>query len=109
MMATSCLGWYCVPHRLLNRGRDVQIRTQKQQHSRSGWRHKHGAMRSEILDKVIDQPITAAALLLLLFGVFFAAFYKRTAPVSHTLIWSHCVYALGGDLILLGLWRFALH
>ena len=45
-------------------------------------------MRSALIDKIVDQPITAFALLLLLFGISFGAFYKRTEPVSQALIWA---------------------
>jgi O-antigen ligase len=41
-----------------------------------------------VIEKFIEQPIAGVAILLMLFGAFFAGFYKRTRPISEPLIWA---------------------
>ena len=55
-----------------------------------------------MINKIIEQPITALALLLMLFGLFFAAFHKRTQPISTTLIWATLFTLLAVISLLLG-------
>jgi DMSO reductase anchor subunit len=55
-----------------------------------------------MIDKIIEQPITALALLLMLFGVFFAAFFKRTQPISTILIWATLFTLLAVISLLVG-------
>jgi hypothetical protein len=46
-MATSCLGWYCVPHRLLNRDRANAFLAYPLRHA--GLSHRH-APEARVID-----------------------------------------------------------